>query len=107
MNWAELRFTWQEWATERLAQELREGDHVHVVTGNLKASFEARGGNQIVTSVPYASEELNRPGNRNTSPYTPHDGAILSAWKAIEPDAIDELHRLLAEELDWPTIEVR
>ena len=101
-NLTEIAQEWAEGSAVKLAEELTTGPHVHVISGDLKASFAADG-NTVTSNVPYATTELNRPGNRRVSPFTPHT-AMEMAWDAVEDDAIDFLAELLQEQLDIPNI---
>ena len=87
-NLNEVAREWERLAAQLLAEELREGNHVHVITGDLKASFEARD-NTVVSDIHYADTELQDR----------HPGQVLSAWLATEDDAVAALGELIEDDL--------
>ena len=103
-NLNEIAQDWTEHGAQELAEELRTGPHVHVITGDLKASFRAVD-NTVVSDVPYANEELTRPGNRRVDPFTPHT-ALDFAWEDIEEEVVEQLGVLLQRDLEIGPIRI-
>ena len=105
-NWREIEADWEGYAAHRLAQELGfDGDRVHVITGNLRDSFDSIE-KYVINSAEYATEELQRPGNRRTEPFTPH-AAIPLAWDDIKDEMFESLVEEFLPELDIPKITIR
>ena len=109
----DVREIWLEETTDLLIDELTTGDHVHVISGDLKAGFYSIEPGFIMNDVPYAVNEFTRPGVRefgdiregDEGSATPHN-PFPSAWEAILPEVQGIMETAVEKNLKLPTLRI-